>query len=77
MVWAKRVMDRVSQSAARETWTGRLELHGFVWQPDCSDADRSRAEERLDRTLRWLQKRFVEAEWIDGISKPASDAEPS
>jgi hypothetical protein len=65
MVWAKRVMDRVNQSAAHEKWTGRLELHGFVWQPDCSNADRSRTEERLDHTLRWLLKRFVEPEWIN------------
>lgn len=77
MVWAKRVMDRVNQSAAHEKWTGRLELHGFVWQPDCSDEDRSRTEERMEYTLRWLLKRFVEPEWIDTITKPASDAEPS
>ncbi|MBI1311574.1 hypothetical protein GC176_09730 [bacterium] len=67
MVWAKRVMDRVNQSATHEKWAGRLELHGFVWQPDCSDEDRSHTEERLDHTLRWLLKRFVEPDWIDGV----------
>ena len=73
MVWAKRVMDRVNQSAAHEKWVGRLELHGFVWQPDCSDEDRTRTQERLDHTLRWLLKRFVDPAWIDRRSK--SDAE--
>lgn len=77
MVWAKRVMDRVNQSATHERWAGRLELHGFVWQPDCSEADRSRTEERLDHTLRWLLKRFVEPEWVDRIAKPISDVETS
>ncbi len=77
MVWAKRVMDRVNQSAAHEKWAGRLELHGFVWQQDCSDAERTRTEERFDHTLRWLLKRFVEPTWIDELAKSASDLKPA
>lgn len=65
MVWAKRVMDRVNQSAAHEKWTATLDWQGFIWQPECSEDDIRRTRERIEHTLRWLLKRFVEPSWID------------
>jgi hypothetical protein len=65
MVWAKRVMDRVNASAAHEKWSATLEWHGFEWQPDCTEEEIRRTRERIEHTLRWLLKRFVDPAWID------------
>lgn len=66
MVWAKRVMDRVNESARHEKWAMHLELHGFVPIAESPSADELvRTEERIEHTFRWLLKRFVNPEWID------------
>ena len=66
MVWAKRVMDRVNESARHEKWAMHLELHGFVPIADSPTAEELlRTEERIEHTFRWLLKRFVDPEWID------------
>jgi len=66
MVWAKRVMDRVNESARHEKWAMHLELHGFVPIAESLSADELlRTEERIEHTFRWLLKRFVDPEWID------------
>jgi hypothetical protein len=66
MVWAKRVMDRVNESARHEKWTMKLELHGFVPLAESPSAEELlRTEERIEHTFRWLLKRFVDPEWID------------
>ncbi|MGZ0164153.1 MAG: hypothetical protein ACKVII_09565 [Planctomycetales bacterium] len=66
MVWAKRVMDRVNESARHEKWTMQLELHGFVPLAESPSAEELlRTEERIEHTFRWLLKRFVDPEWID------------
>lgn len=64
-VWAKRVMDRLNDTARHEQWVAKLEWHGVIWNADASDADRARTLERLDHQMRWLLKRFVEPPWID------------
>lgn len=78
MVWAKRVMDRVNESARHEKWAMRLELHGFVptAEPPVAESPTAdellRMEERIEHTFRWLLKRFVNPEWIDArLAKPA------
>jgi len=66
MVWAKRVMDRVNESARREKWAMHLELHGFVPIAESPSADELlHTEKRIEHTFRWLLKRFVDPEWID------------
>ena len=65
LVWGKRVMDRLNDAAQHEGWTARLEWQGFVWRPNVTEADQVATRERIDATLRWLMKRFVEPEWID------------
>lgn len=71
MVWAKRVMDRVNESARHEKWALRLELHGFVPVVDSPAADEAvRTNERIEHTFRFLLKRFVDPEWIDARLQP-------
>ena len=65
MVWAKRVMDRTNASAAHEKWSATLDWHGFEWQSDCTEEEIRRTRERIEHTLRWLLKRFVDPAWID------------
>jgi hypothetical protein len=66
MVWAKRVMDRINESARHEKWTMQLELHGFVPLVESPAAEEVlRTEERIEHAFRWLLKRFVDPEWID------------
>lgn len=71
MVWAKRVMDRINETARHEKWTMQLELHGFVPQAESPTAESPtaeellRTEERIEHTFRFLLKRFVDPEWID------------
>lgn len=70
MVWAKRVMDRVNESARHEKWAMQLELHGFVPVAETPTAEELlRTEERIEHTFRWLLKRFVNPEWIDARLK--------
>lgn len=66
MVWAKRVMDRVNETARHEKWAMQLELHGFVPIAESPSADELlRTNERIEHTFRFLLKRFVNPEWID------------
>lgn len=65
IVWARRVLERVNQSAAHEKWCGRLHLDGFEWDAGVSADGRERTVRRLEHTLRWLLKRFADAPWID------------
>jgi hypothetical protein len=78
MVWAKRVMDRVNESARHEKWAMHLELHGFVPVAESPTADELlRTEQRIEHTFRWLLKRFVDPEWIDArLREPAVGQAP-
>jgi len=64
-VWSRRVMDRLNEFARHEHWCVRLDWHGFEWQTDASAQDRLKTLERLDHSLRWLLKRFVDSDWIN------------
>jgi len=79
MVWAKRVMDRVNESARHEKWAMHLELHGFVPIAEPPSADELlRTDERIEHTFRWLMKRFVDPEWIDArLQEPTAGQAPS
>lgn len=76
MVWAKRVMDRINESARYEKWTKRLELHGFVSNSEHPTVgEEARTNERIEHAFRWLLKRFVDREWIDARLGAASVAD--
>ena len=66
IVWAKRIQERVNHTARKEQWPARLELDGLVWSSPHLDPDLKRATEaKIEQTLRWLLRRFVDAEWLD------------
>lgn len=65
IVWARRVQDRVNARAAAESWPARLESLGFLWSPGVDDSARIQAVSRIDHTIRWHLRRFVDEEWID------------
>ena len=70
IVWAKRVMDRVNQFSARETWNVHLSLEGFVRNSnDDGHAENARLPnrdipERAILVLCWLLTRFVDREYL-------------
>ncbi|MBC7819011.1 MAG: hypothetical protein IAG10_19145, partial [Planctomycetaceae bacterium] len=66
LVWAIRVSARIDGVAEREQWTWRLTQEG--WLPascETPQADSPPVDPRVDHTVRWLLKPFVDPEWID------------
>lgn len=63
VLWTKRLMDRLNQSAESKQWPVRFELEGIVWQED--SALESQHDAEIERTLRWLFRRFTDDNWID------------
>ncbi len=80
IVWAKRIQDRVNDSATKENWPAELTTQGLAWKDrDVDSAARERTLERYQHTLRWLLRRFVDVEWLDrrfgknGLETPTSE----
>lgn len=66
VVWSKRLIERVNDTAQREGWPARMEMHGIVWHADHVTAEQQAwTRQRVEHTLRWLLRRFVDPEWID------------
>lgn len=65
ILWTRRVMDRLNQTAQKEQWNARLTLEGLQWQDDLSVEQRSRTEQKMDHAFRWMFRRFVDESWID------------
>ncbi len=65
LVWAKRVMDRLNEAAGHENWSAEFQWHRIQRTADTSAEEATRTEIRIEHTMRWLLKRFVEPEWID------------
>jgi hypothetical protein len=66
IVWANRAMDRINAAAANEHWPVRLELDGFrPLEHTAGRTPRTDVEQHIEHTMRWLLRRFVDAEWID------------
>ncbi len=66
IVWAKRIQERVNATARKENWAARLETQGFVWASEQLDPERRmQTAGRIDHTLKWLLRRFVDPAWID------------
>ena len=69
IVWAKRVADRFNEVVSREDIAERLDATGFLNVQ--SDAGVNSISDRSQHTFRWLLKRFVQEEWIDGFCEDA------
>lgn len=65
ILWARRVMERLNQTADKEEWSARLTLEGIQWDSEQSLECRKQTQEKLDHALRWILRRFVEESWID------------
>jgi hypothetical protein len=65
LVWAYRLAERVNQQAAREEWPVRLGRSGFFNVSDGALVSVPADEARVNHTLRWLLRRFVDDTWID------------
>ncbi len=66
VVWAARIMARINEVALREQWSWRLTHDG--WEPTSRESPQARPptnDPRVDQTVRWLLKPFVDPEWID------------
>jgi hypothetical protein len=63
VLWTKRVMDRLNQTAEAKQWPVRFGLDGIAWQEESALDSQHDAE--IEHTLRWLFRRFTNDEWID------------
>lgn len=63
VLWTKRVMDRLNQTAESKKWPVRFGLEGILWQEESALDSGHDAE--IEHTLRWLFRRFTDDEWID------------
>ena len=74
MVWARRLQDRVNERATSENWCARLDVQGFQWDAEVSQTQRDCTAVRIDHTLRWLMRRFVNDPWLEArLGPPPSD----
>lgn len=91
IVWGRRIQDRINFVAQKEDWPVRLDLHGFVeadrfQRPPDEDLNDSSilaalnvatVRARMEHTLRWLLRRFVDPIWIDQrLHSSARDTQP-
>jgi len=64
IVWARRIQDRMNQTAQSEKWPVRLQMHGFVTLSGdmCENLEPAN---RIEHAFRWQLRRFVDPAWID------------
>jgi hypothetical protein len=75
IVWARRVLDRVNDAAVHDNWPVRLHLHGFApLDPSRPLSLASEDSRQIERTFRWLLRRFVDPDWIDERIAPGDRA---
>jgi hypothetical protein len=65
IVWANRIAERVNAEAAKGGWSVRLQPFGFVSTNPGAPVDLTIDAAKVDHTMRWLLRRFVDDEWID------------
>jgi len=66
IVWSIRIQERINQTAETENWPVRLGPIGFHWESENTSAeDKEQTRKKMEQTIRWLFRRFVEPEWID------------
>lgn len=77
IVWARRIQERVNKAARTEQWPVRLELYGFTWNGADPDDLGAATNGRIEQTLRWLLRRFVDPDWIDQrLTAPETTGSP-
>lgn len=66
IVWARRLQDRLNALAHQQDWPVRATPFGFDWNPRATPEQRCEAAAKLEQSLKWMLRRFVSTEWIDG-----------
>lgn len=73
IVWSIRIQERINETAEREAWGSRLGPDGFDWKPGASPEQRQKTISRMEHTVRWHLRRFVDPVWIDErLNSPAN-----
>ncbi|MCA9026224.1 MAG: hypothetical protein KDA86_13540 [Planctomycetaceae bacterium] len=73
IVWANRLQERVNSVARQKSWPLELTPFGILWSEPLTDHDRHEASVKLEETLRWLLRRFVDPSWIDDRLKSSGN----
>jgi hypothetical protein len=66
IVWANRIAGRVNLEAAKANWGVRLHSDRFVSVSPGAPPAIARDGEQINQTMRWLLRRFVDDEWVNG-----------
>lgn len=65
-VWSFRLMTRINEVAQRDQWPWTLTAEGFrLVSLGMEYPGEPTSDPRVDQTMRWLLKQFVDSEWID------------
>jgi hypothetical protein len=65
IVWGRRLQDRVNGISQQQDWPVHLDHAGFVWNSQTPPERREEVSEKIEQTLKWLLRRFVDPVWID------------
>ncbi len=75
IVWGNRLQERLNGVARQQAWPLEVTPMGIVWQESLTDEQRQETAAKLEQTLRWLLRRFVDPTWIDERLKTSSSPE--
>ncbi len=65
IVWAHRLQDRFNTLAQQKQWPVVLTPAGFHWNSAVSAEQRRETTKKIEQSLRWMLRRFVDPDWID------------
>ena len=65
VLWARRVMDRLNQTAEKDGLSVHVSLDGLHWADEATPQQRADSAQELERAFRWLLRRFADNEWLD------------
>ncbi len=65
VVWAHRLRDRFNTLSRQKKWSVELTAVGFRWDDAVSAEQRRETTGKIEQSLRWMLRRFVNPEWID------------
>lgn len=81
ILWTRRVMERLNQTADKEDWACRLTLEGLEWNSDSDKTSESETILKMDHAFRWMLRRFVDEAWINervqSVREPQSSSTES
>ncbi len=76
IVWSRRLQDRLNAVASQQKWPLRVAPSGFHWSQTITREQRQETEIKVEQSLRWMLRRFVDPEWIDSRLHPLTGESP-